>query len=388
MIKKLKLSQFLRLCIQLILFVLLPGLYAMIFSEIKTIYEMIYNGNFNLIQVFSGLLECVTVMFFTIIIGRWFCGWICAFGTYNDLIHHISKKIFKINFKVNEKVDNIFKYAKFIVLLVIIILGWNNKNNVLQGLSPWQAFASLTDPKILFSNMLIGLILLLLITIGAFFIERFFCRYLCPLGAIFFIISKFGITKINKPKEHCGKCRACTNNCSMGLKLYKINTAKGGDCINCLKCAEVCPKRNANVNVFGKKINPQLAGLIAMVVFLIGTIITNISGKLINTYKLNENKSVSKNTNSSKYKDGTYEGSGKGFKGGITKVSVTVKNGEIYDIKTLSQGDTPQYYEKSLNILKPTIISTQTSEVDTVSGATYSSKGIISAVKEALNKAQ
>ena len=184
--------------------------------------------------------------------GRWFCGWICAFGAYNDLIYFISKKVFKSKFKVNEKVDSILKYTKYVVLIFIIIVSWTMGSNILVSTSPWDAFGQITDLSTVFSSLLIGLILLVLITIGAAFIERFFCRYLCPLGAVFSIISKFGITKINKPKADCGKCRACTMNCSMGLKLYKVNGAKGGDCINCLKCTEVCPRKNANVNILDK----------------------------------------------------------------------------------------------------------------------------------------
>ena len=112
MAKKIKKSQILRHGVQLILFILLPGLYATTFSEVKTVYKMIIGGNFNFLQAFPSLIEFVAVMLVTIIIGRWFCGWICAFGAYNDLIYFISKKIFKGKFKVNEQVDSILKYCK------------------------------------------------------------------------------------------------------------------------------------------------------------------------------------------------------------------------------------------------------------------------------------
>ena len=268
MAKKIKKSQVLRHVIQLILFLLLPGLYAMTFSELKTVYQMIIGGNFNFLQAFPSLVEFIAVMLLTIVMGRWFCGWLCAFGAYNDLIYFISKKVFKVKFKVNEKVDSILKYVKYVVLIFIIIVSWTMGSNILESTSPWDAFGQITDLSTIFSSLLIGLILLVLITIGAAFIERFFCRYLCPLGAVFSIISKIGIIKINKPKADCGKCRACTINCSMGLKLYKVNGARGGDCINCLKCTEVCPRNNANVNILGQDVNQNLAGSVAMATML------------------------------------------------------------------------------------------------------------------------
>ena len=112
MAKKIKKSQVLRHVIQCILFLVLPGVYAMTFSELKTVYQMIIGGNFNFLQAFPSLVEFVAVMVLTLVMGRWFCGWLCAFGAYNDLIYFISRKVFKSKFKVNEKVDSYIKICK------------------------------------------------------------------------------------------------------------------------------------------------------------------------------------------------------------------------------------------------------------------------------------
>jgi len=392
MAKKIKKTQILRHFIQLILFLLLPGLYAMTFSELKTVYQMVIEGNFNFLQAFPSLVEFTTVMLLTIVMGRWFCGWVCAFGAYNDFIYFISRKVFKRKFKVNEKVDSILKYTKYVVLIFIIIISWTMGSNILGSTSPWDAFGQITDLSTIFSSLLIGLMLLVLITIGAFFVERFFCRYLCPLGAVFSLISRLGITKINKPKADCGKCKACTINCSMGLKLYKVNGARGGDCINCLKCTEVCPRNNANVNILGQDLNKELAGSVAMAAMLGVYGLTNFgadaltkSGVISNDSAISSN--ATSDSTSQKYKDGTYTGSGQGFHGGTTKVSVTIADGKIAKIETLSNGDIPQYFERASGTITKEILSKQSTSVDTVSGATFSSKGIISAVKDALNQA-
>ena len=142
MAKKIKKSQVLRHVIQFILFLLLPGLYAMTFSELKTVYQMIIGGNFNFLQAIPNLIEFIAVMLLTIVMGRWFCGWLCAFGAYNDLIYFISKKIFKGKFKVNEKVDSILKYVKYVVLIFIIIVSWTMGSNILESTSPWDAIWS------------------------------------------------------------------------------------------------------------------------------------------------------------------------------------------------------------------------------------------------------
>jgi uncharacterized protein with FMN-binding domain len=396
MAKKIKKSQVLRHTVQIIMFFLMPGLYAMTFSEVKTVYKTIIEGNFNFLQAFPSLMEFTAVMLMTIIMGRWFCGWVCAFGAYNDFIYFISKKLFKRKFKVSEELDSILKYVKYVVLVFIIIISWTMGSNILEGTSPWDAFGQITDVSTVISSLFIGLIFLILITIGAAFIERFFCRYLCPLGAIFSIISKIGIVKINKPKADCGKCRACTMNCSMGLKLYKVDGTKGGDCINCLNCTEVCPRRNANINILGQDLNQNVAGSVAVATMLGIYGITNFGANaLSNSGAITGNdgtsseisQQIASDNSSQTYKDGTYTGRGQGFRGGTTKVSVTIVGGKITDIKTLSDEDKFNYYNRAFGTISKEMISKQTAQVDTVSGATFSSNGIISAVKDALSQA-
>ena len=85
------------------------------------------------------------------------------------------------------------------------------------------------------------------------------------------------------------------------------------------------------------------------------------------------------------YKDGVYYGSGMGFRGMI-KVKVTIRKGKIADIDVVSSPDDAAYFNRAKKLLS-SIISRQTTNVDTVSGATYSSVGLIKAVRDALSKA-
>ena len=97
--------------------------------------------------------------------------------------------------------------------------------------------------------------------------------------------------------------------------------------------------------------------------------------------------SVSKVSESGTWKDGTYTGLGKGF-GGTISVKVTVKDGKISAIDvTSASGETASYFSKAKGII-PKMISGQTTNVDAASGATYSSNGIITAVRNALSKAE
>ena len=386
---KIKKIQIIRHLVQIASIFLLPGLYVLSFDELKTLYTMISSGNFNLISVFPNLVELTTVILATIILGRFFCGWICTFGSYNDLVHFISKNIFKVKFKINPKVDAVLKYTKYLILVLIATISWTFGSTILEGTSPWDAFAQITDISNVISSLAIGLILLILITIGAFFIERFFCRYLCPLGAIFTLVSKISIFKFNKPNDKCGKCMACTSNCSMGLPLYEINSVRGGECINCFNCLEICPRKNTKANLVNQDVNPALASSIAIAGFVGIYALNNVAGTALTKTGLASTSSISSTSSaSSNYTDGTYTGSASGFKNGTTKVSVTIKNSQITNIETVSNGDTPNYYSKVESKIFNEIIQAQSTSVDTVSGATFSSKGIINAVKTALSTAK
>ncbi len=120
---------------------------------------------------------------------------------------------------------------------------------------------------------------------------------------------------------------------------------------------------------------------------LYGTESTNATAASANSNAGGSAPSVSKVKESGNWKDGTYTGSGKGFGGNIS-VKVTIKNGKISSINvTSASGETASYFSKAKGII-PKMISKQTTNVDAASGATYSSNGIIKAVRSALSKAE
>ena len=419
--KKINILQILRILSQIVFLIVLPGLFTLAFSQLKTVYLMLMKGDFNFIKALPNLIEVITILPITIVFGRLFCGWMCAFGTFNDFIYMVSTKIFKIKFKMNAKVDSILKSLKKVILLLIVYFMWTSGSKLFDNLSPWDAFAQIPQFSQAVSEYALGFLILLFITIGAIFIERFFCKYLCPLGAVFAITSKLRFFKIDKPTDKCGKCRICTNNCPMGIELYKMEKVNNRECINCLKCTEVCPRKSAQASFCDKKINSTIASTVAVAAFVALYSVNNVLGGAINsgdsvTKALPNNKTSSNSTISSsadntngtksssntneanntiipsksktnKYKDGTYTGVGKGFRAGLT-VSVKIESDKITNIQIVAINDTPRYYTEPENTIPSEIIQAQSTKVDAVSGATRSSNGIMMAVEDALSKAK
>ena len=161
----------------------------------------------------------------------------------------------------------------------------------------------------------------------------------------------------------------------MGLQLGEYDQVQSGECINCNVCANVCPKKNAHSNLKGKFVYPIAVILILGLCFGGPILAKQITGT-----------SLTIDTPSSKgiYKDGTYEGSGTGFRGEI-RVSVIVKNGNISEINVLSHMEDEEYFQKAYQKVIDEMITQQTTQVDGASGATFSSNGLIDAVANALS---
>lgn len=119
-----------------------------------------------------------------------------------------------------------------------------------------------------------------------------------------------------------------------------------------------------------------------------GKVIAKKTGSATICGTVRSKKYYCKVTVASKYKNGVYEGSGTGFRNGTTTVSVTIQNDVITNIKILSNDDSPRFFNFASSRIISEIKNSQSADVDTVSGATYSSMGIIDAVQNALIKAK
>lgn len=149
--------------------------------------------------------------------------------------------------------------------------------------------------------------------------------------------------------------------------------------------------------VASERVDPQVKNIVKKINSIDNTISSDKNGKNntqdsdLETESANgsstENSSSENTTtgNSSVYKDGTYSGSGSGFKGNV-EVKVTVSKGKISQIDIVKNVDDAEYFVKAKKIVDD-MIKNQTADVDTVSGATYSSNGIIDAVENALESA-
>lgn len=371
-----------KVVIQILSFALIPGLFEGEFAAVGNIVSCIYKGNISWESVKFSVWMLLATVPATVLVGRFFCGFFCSFGAVQDLLwlgSHRLRALFpgKRNLK---KADRIFRFAKYAVLFYFIIFIWSGVTAV-KTAGPWQVFGQYVSfghwpgLKPLLS---VGGVLLLLIFIGSLFVQRFFCRYFCPMGAIYSLISQTSFLKIDKPREECGKCHLCTSKCTMGMDLTKKDRIAGGECISCQKCVSWCPKGNAHFRSrYGVLIGVGVTCATIMVSQLL------IAGNLAKEKTADSVKKTAENDAGGNFQNGIYTGTGEGYRGKVT-VTVKVADGKITELVLDDYADDKSYMERAKNRIFQEMISRQNTDVDAVSGATYSSNGLIEAVNKAL----
>lgn len=376
-----------RAAVQLVAFILVPGLFISVFSALGAIWKSILSSTFRFDEQAANILLLAVVFIVTAVWGRFFCGFICSFGALQDLLWLGGRNLpFRPVF--SQKVDRVLKYLKYAVLLFIVIGVWTFGITGDTVWSPWTIFGMYASPwkgvpsQAMFLS--VGGLLLLLTIIGSLLIERFFCKYLCPLGALFTLASHFRVFKLKRDSASCsGSCRVCSRKCSMSIPLYQYDKVRSGECIDCMKCTTACARGNINAEPVAAVSGTLAAAAIAGVSF-VGTLpIISTTSAVSADPNESATAAIETATQAGKFKNGSYVGYGTGFRGSI-EVTVLVSDGAISEIAVNHSSDDSEFFAQAEQKVIPAIIAAQDTNVATVSGATFSSQGIIDAVADAL----
>ena len=372
-------TQFIRHLIQIAAFILFPGLFIMVFSAVRDILTAFMEGSFSTGALFQQLIIVFMVFLITALWGRFFCGYLCSFGMLQELIFFLSKRVIPGKVRISERFDSVMKFLKYFILAFIVAGVWILALPVDSSWDPWGVFGILVSGNLsLISSamMTAGFVQILAIAVGSLFVSRFFCRYLCPLGALFDVVSRKRLYKIRRQSDTCTNCGLCTRACSMGIRIPEKNVVISGECIQCMQCISICPKESLSASPAGAIAGTAAAAAISGTV-IVGNLISLPVSETISNQRVMEKKEKGN------YKDGVFTGVGEGFRG-ATEVQVTVEEGYITDITILSFRDDQEFFHKAQSAVINAILTEQTPDVSTVSGATFSSNSIMDAVADAL----
>ena len=190
------------------------------------------------------------LLLYCILFGRMICGWFCPFGFIQELVYKIKTPKMKKN-----KATRILSYLKYVILVffvfcVPIIYAFRD--------TPLPAFCKYICPAgtiegglTLLSNKvnasyfsMLGpiftwkFLLMVSIMVGCVFIFRLFCRFLCPLGALYGLFNKISVFGVKVEEHKCTNCNLCINHCKMD-----VHHVGDQECISCGECINVCPTK-------------------------------------------------------------------------------------------------------------------------------------------------
>ena len=188
------------------------------------------------------------IMLYGVLLGRWICGWLCPFGFVQELLYKIKTPKLKKN-----PVTRILSYFKYIVLalfVVVLPLIYMFRDFPLPAFCKYicpagtlgGAIGLLINPMNADKFGMLGplftwkFILMVSIIVGSVFIYRMFCRFLCPLGALYGLFNRIAIFGIKLEKKSCISCGKCISVCKMDIR--QVGDA---ECIDCGECIASCP---------------------------------------------------------------------------------------------------------------------------------------------------
>lgn len=237
---------------------------------------------------------CGILLLYGVLFGRMICGWFCGFGLIQELLHKIPTPKLK-----KSPLTRILSYTKYGILGVFVFL-----IPILYALRdiPLPAFCKYICPAgtlegglALLSNAanesyfsMLGplftwkFLILVAVVVGSIFIFRLFCRFLCPLGALYGLFNRFSLFGIKVNQSKCVDCGKCITHC-------KVDIRRVGDqeCVSCGECIDVCPTqaiqwKGAKILLRPNEGEPdkyakarkitRLAGLICMAALLVGSV--------------------------------------------------------------------------------------------------------------------
>lgn len=251
-IKDWRMTQRIRMVIQIVFIIVFPSAFSSAFAAIKEVASEFSAGVPLEFTPFAKTL--VFLLVYTIIFGRFFCGYACAFGTVGGWVWQISrflqKKAGKRLPEIPEKTVRRLQFVKFIVLATIFVMCFFGMEEDISRNSPWTFFSRLVTLKLPGKELIIGGIVLLIIVAGMALQARFFCQFLCPMGAVFSLMPVLPSGQLVRDSENCIKCcKICRRGCPAYIKLGK-EELRDGECIRCNRCISLCPRGNIGLSRF------------------------------------------------------------------------------------------------------------------------------------------
>lgn len=176
-----------------------------------------------------------------------FCGWLCPVGTISEYLWHLGRRIFRRNFRLPRALDIVLRGLKYILLGLFLYAVTSMSVDAIRAFLDGP-YGLVDDVKMLnFFRFLgaAGLIVMALLAAASMLVQNFWCRYLCPYGALMGGLAALGPLRIRRDTNLCIDCGKCARACPSALPVDKLVSIRSAECTGCLECVAACPAAGA-----------------------------------------------------------------------------------------------------------------------------------------------
>jgi polyferredoxin len=222
----------------------------------------------------AGLFILIAFLAISLLLRKAFCSWLCPVGTISEALWKIGQDIFRRNWTLPRWLDIALRSLKYILLgLFVYAVGSMSADAITAFLE--GPYGVVADVKMLnfFRYLSVGgAVTLAILLFASVFVQNFWCRYLCPYGALMGLVSAFSPARIRRDPGPCIDCGKCAKACPAILPVDKLVQIRSVECTGCMACVAVCPAEGALAFSLPKRRRiPGWAAAAAMVILFAGT---------------------------------------------------------------------------------------------------------------------
>lgn len=211
------------------------------FGGVVTLYEWIATGGLVPKLHTSALVLMFLGLAVAFVFGPLFCGWFCPLGTWQEWMGKLGRKLLgkRYNTLIPPKADRWLRLLRYAVLVVVVWLTASTVKLVFADVDPYYALFNFYTGEVAWT----ALAVLGAVTVLSLFVERPWCRYLCPYGALLGLFNKVRLFPIRRRESSCIHCGLCDKACPVGIEVSKGEAVRDTRCITCHACVSgaACP---------------------------------------------------------------------------------------------------------------------------------------------------
>ena len=195
----------------------------------------------------AAMFLFISFMLMSLLLKKAFCSWLCPVGTFSEFLWKLGRRVYGRNLRLPRWIDVALRGLKYLLLgLFVAVIGAMSA----AALDDFMAtpYGLVADVKMLNFFRDIGItaaVVIGLLALLSTLIQNFWCRYLCPYGALMGLASLFSPVKIRRDQEACVDCGKCAKACPAGIAVDKLVQIRSVECTACMECVAVCSAQNA-----------------------------------------------------------------------------------------------------------------------------------------------